>query len=99
MGIRKWTSKCLVLRPDRAPSTINPEKSIKVAVMLRPLIQTIKETSHLGRNMMERGKSWTTTAAGWGAGLGLLGLYLTDWQAVTGYIPFIKDKYKHGKPR
>ncbi len=39
------------------------------------------------------------TGAVWGGTFALIGLYLTDWKVVLGYVPFIKDKFEREVPK
>jgi hypothetical protein len=34
------------------------------------------------------------TLGAWGAGLGIIFLYLTDWKVVMGRIPYVKGRFR-----
>ncbi|XP_077989549.1 cytochrome b-c1 complex subunit 10-like [Glandiceps talaboti] len=48
----------------------------------------------VGRKYIELARNWKSTGYTWTAVAGVGVIWLCNWQAVLGYVPFIKDQYK-----
>jgi len=53
----------------------------------------------LGKKHMEIAKLWTGSMGVFGGTVGALFLYISDWKAVMGYVPFYASKFNHEIPR